>query len=290
MQMEDRPQEQLGMTIRDFNAAQATDAEIAQLSQLVYEKKILVLKEQHLSPAEYVAFGKRFGQPEPYYQPMYHHPDEPDIFVSSNVHQDGKQVGVPKTGKFWHADYSFMPKPFAITMVYHRNVPAANRGTYFINMAECYSSLPDEMRENIRNAYGMHSVRRFFKIRPIDNYRPLSEVIDEVERETPPSRHPLCIRHPVTGESILYLSEGFTYAAETEDGTSIPDGLIDELLSHCGQLDKQFEHPAITLQEFDQDDLLIWDNRTLVHCARHTTGHESVESHRLTLHDQHAFY
>jgi hypothetical protein len=42
-----------------------------------------------------------------YYEPVYHHPDTDLIFVSSNLPKDGKQIGVPKTGKFWHADYQF---------------------------------------------------------------------------------------------------------------------------------------------------------------------------------------
>ncbi len=44
---------------------------------------------------------------------MYQHPEVPEIFVSSNVPENGRQIGVPKTGRFWHADYQFMPDPSA---------------------------------------------------------------------------------------------------------------------------------------------------------------------------------
>src|SRR5207244_4451738 len=110
--------------------------------------------------------------------------------VSSNVEQDGKQIGVPKTGKFWHSDYQFMPRPFDITLIYPQVVPTKNRGTFFINLCAAYEALSDELKSAVQDTVAWHSVRRYFKIRPTDVYRPISEVLDEVDERTPPVSFP----------------------------------------------------------------------------------------------------
>ena len=84
-------------------------------------------------------------------------------------------------GKFWHSDYQFMPRPFDITLIYPQVVPTKNRGTFFINLCAAYEALSDELKSAVQDTVAWHSVRRYFKIRPTDVYRPISEVLDEVE-------------------------------------------------------------------------------------------------------------
>jgi len=228
--------------------------------------------------------GRRLGTPQTYYEPIYQHPEVPEVFVSSNVEQEGKQIGVPKTGKFWHSDYQFMPRPFDLTLIYPQVVPAKNRGTYYIDMAAAYAKLSEELKVAVKDTVAQASVRRYFKIRPTDVYRPISEIIDEIDLRTPPVSRPTAYQHPHTGETVLYISEGFT--------TSIRDGddreqreLLADLLAATGQLDTTFEHDNIHLQTFEKGDLLVWDNISLIHRARHTTTPEPAVSYRVTLYD-----
>ncbi|MGW3204271.1 (3R)-3-[(carboxymethyl)amino]fatty acid oxygenase/decarboxylase [Streptomyces sp. NPDC001135] len=276
----------LGATVEGFDHAAASDADIETLKQTVYTKKIAVLKQQDLSPRQFLDLARRLGRPETYYEPMYHHPEYPEIFVSSNVPENGRQIGVPKTGKFWHADYQFMPDPFGITLIHPQVIPQKNRGTYFIDMGRAYAKLPGDLKKQVADTYCRHSVRKYFKIRPHDVYRPLSEIIEEVERKTPPVRQPTTFTHPLTGERVLYISEGFTVGIEDADGTPLDDDLLHRLFEATGQLDDTFEHDNIHLQSFEQGDLLIWDNRSLIHRARHTTTPEPTVSHRVTVHDE----
>ncbi|MBV9023634.1 MAG: TauD/TfdA family dioxygenase [Streptomycetaceae bacterium] len=275
-----------GATVEDFDHTSASDTDIEILKQTVYTKKIAVLKGQELSPRQFLELGKRLGDPETYYEPMYHHPEIKEIFVSSNVPENGKQIGVPKTGKFWHADYQFMPDPFGITLIHPQVIPQKNRGTYFIDMGRAYEKIPEELKKAITGTYCRHSVRKYFKIRPQDVYRPLSEIIDEVERKTPAVLQPTTFTHPLTGETILYISEGFTVGIEDADGTPLDDDLLCRLFEATGQLDDTFTHDNIHLQSFEQGDLLIWDNRSLIHRARHTDTPEPTVSHRVTVHDE----
>lgn len=280
----------IGVHVDEFDAMTASAEDLAALKQLVYTDRIVVLRNQRLSPAEFVEFGRRLGEVETYYQPMYHHPEHKEIFVSSNVKEDGAQVGVPQTGKFWHHDYSFMPRPFGLTLIYPQVVPERNRGTYFIDMARAYENLPDALKAEIRDSRGLNSVRRYFKIRPTDVYRPISEVLAEIESVTPAAAHPTVFTHPVTGEQVLYISEAVTYRLEDADGEELRQGLLDELFEACGQADTTFRHENIHLQTFEKGDMLLWDNRSLVHRALHTVNPEPTVSFRVTVHDEHDFY
>lgn len=147
MRINEQPGTAIGATVEGFDHVTASAADIDALKSTVYTKKIAVLKDQDLSPQEFLELGKRLGRPETYYEPMYHHPEVTEIFVSSNVPENGKQIGVPKTGKFWHADYQFMPDPFGITLIYPQVIPEKNRGTYFIDMGRAYGSCPRNSRK-----------------------------------------------------------------------------------------------------------------------------------------------
>jgi taurine dioxygenase len=285
MEITPQPGAQIGVTVEGFDHTRASQEEVDALKDAVYTSKIAVLKDQDLSPQAFLELGRRLGRPETYYEPMYQHPEFEEIFVSSNVPKDGKQIGVPKTGKFWHADYQFMPDPFGLTLIYPQEVPEKNRGTYFIDMGKAYERLPEVLRKEIGDTHCRHSVRKYFKIRPHDVYRPISEILDEVEQKTPPVRQPTTFTHPMTGETVLYISEGFTVGIEDEHSAPLDDDLLRRLFEATGQLDDSFTHPNIHLQSFEKGDLLVWDNRSLIHRARHTTTPEPTVSFRVTVHD-----
>jgi len=280
----------MGSTVTGFALNKATEADFAELRAAVYRDKIVLVNNQHLTPAQFIEFGRAMGTVEVYYEPMYHHPEYKEIFVSASRPGEGQQVGVPKTGQFWHADYSFMPSPFGITMIHPQVVPKKNRGTYFIDMGKVFQGMPDELKLAARRTQALHSPRRYFKIRPSDVYRPISELQEEIEKKTPPAIHPTVFTHPVTGEDVLYVSQGLTCELLDADGRKLEDGLLQRLLEASGQLDPTFTHPNIHTQTFTEGDLLIWDNRSLVHRALHTTTPEPAVSHRVTVHDAHPFY
>lgn len=277
------PQDGLGVVVEGFDAR--SDEDVLALRKAVYRNRIAVLKGQDLDPHGFLALGRRLGEPVTYYEPIYQHPEVPEVFVSANVEVGEQRVGVPKTGKFWHSDYQFMPRPFDLTLIYPQVVPTRHRGTYFIDLCRAYTELSEDLKLAVKDTTATHSVRRFFKIRPTDVYRPISEIIDEVDARTPPVHLPTAHAHRHTDETILYVSEGFTLSITDSDGRDQPD-LLHALLESTGQLDRTFEHPAIHLQTFGKGDLLVWDNRSMVHRALHTASSEPAVSYRVTVYDE----
>ena len=286
-----RPQQgsAMGVTVEDFDPRTASPSDFELIKKHIYEDRIVLLKNQDLSSPEFVQLGRSLGEIEVYYEPMYHHPECREIFVSSNVPKDGARIGVPKTGQFWHADYQFMARPFGLTLIYPQVVPQKNRGTYFIDMTQAYRNLPTDLRTAIDGSYAEHSVRRYFKVRPSDVFRPITDLLEEIEHNTPAVRRPTVFPHPVTGEMVLYISQGFTTGIKSAGGQDLGTDLLERLFVETGQRDTSYTHPGIHLQTYEHGDLLIWDNRSLIHRALHTTTPEPTVSHRVTVHDEFPF-
>lgn len=277
-----------GMTVNitdtPIELARCSERDLAELVDRVYREKKLVLSGRGLTDEQFVECGKHLGLIVPYYESMYHHQDFPEIFVSSSG-QPGQQVGVPRTGAFWHTDYQFMARPFAITMMYVKQVAAPDRATLFIDQAEALRRLPTDLRRRIQGLYGVNTPRNWVKIRPCDVYRPIREVLAEVDERTPPQTWPLIMTHPVTGEEFLYLSDGFTVDIIDADGIIQPSQLREEILYHIGQRDGEPARDLVQTQQCRADDILLWDNRIFVHKARPGSIVGPTLTYRLSIDD-----
>ncbi|OYN76038.1 TauD/TfdA dioxygenase family protein [Mycolicibacterium sphagni] len=273
--------EGLGAQITGIDPANLDDISRDEIREAVYRNKLVVLKDVHPSPEEFISLGKILGDIVPYYEAMYHHEKHPEIFVSST--EQGR--GVPKTGAFWHIDYMFMPQPFAFSMVLPLTVPGPDRGTYFIDLTKVWEALPADKQAPALGTFSTHDPRRHIKIRPTDVYRPIGEVWDEITKTTPPIKWPTVIRHPATGEEILYICASGTTKIEDKDDNVLDPAILNELMTATGQLDPDFASPFIYTQHYEVGDIMLWDNRVLMHRAKHGTSSGTLTSYRLTMLD-----
>lgn len=273
----------LGAQITGLDPGDMSHISTDEIRDIVYEHKLVVLKDVHPTPEQFIELGRIVGDIVPYYEPMYHHELHPEIFVSST--EEGR--GVPKTGAFWHIDYMFMPEPFAFSMVVPLAVPGHDRGTYFIDLNKIWESLPAEKQDPVRGTLSTHDPRRHIKIRPSDVYRPIGEVWAEITKTTPPIKWPTVIRHPKTGQEILYICASGTTKIEDGDGNLLDPAVLQELMAATGQLDSGFTAPCIHTQHYEVGDIVLWDNRVLMHRAKHGTAAGTLTTHRLTMLDGH---
>ncbi|MGV0806731.1 (3R)-3-[(carboxymethyl)amino]fatty acid oxygenase/decarboxylase [Mycolicibacterium setense] len=273
--------EGLGAQVTGIDPKNLDDVTRDEIREIVYQNKLVVLKDVHPAPEEFLRLGRIIGDVVTYYEPIYHHKDHPEIFVSST--EEGH--GVPKTGAFWHIDYMFMPEPFAFSMVVPLAVPGSDRGTYFIDLNKVWESLPDTVRDTVRGTFATHDPRRHIKIRPHDVYKPIGEVWDEISETTPPIKWPTVIRHPKTGQEILYICASGTTRIEDGHGRALDPTVLQELMTATGQLDPDFASPFIHTQHYEVGDVVLWDNRVLMHRAKHGTASGTLTTHRLTMLD-----
>ncbi len=272
-----------GAVVTEFDARQAEAADAQRLKDLVYENKLLIFKNQQLTKEEYLEFARKFGRPQVYFQDHYHHPEHPEIFVSSNVPVNGKKVGVAGTGRFWHSDYSFFDEPLSTTFVYPQLLPGGRRETCYVDMAELWRGMPERLKEWIRPAKAFHEATWYYKVQPKDIDRAVIDLIKEFRELSPGATHPMVMRHPVTRRDALYVSEGFT--------TSVV-GMTHE--ESKAALEDLFEYVRreqhVQRHVWKLGDLLYWDNRQLIHMACNDSGGEPSVNYRIGVYDGLPFY
>jgi taurine dioxygenase len=270
----------------DVNELTADSPILAKIRELIYRNKLVVLRDQEINAEEYVAFTRKLGRPQVYFQPQYHHPDHPEVFISSNVvESDGKKLGVSGTGRYWHTDCQFETHPLSFTSIYPLVFPKSARETSYIDMSMVYQNLPDDLRKMVdaEGAAFIHEGQMRYKVQASDVDRSLRELLDRINDEVPPVKHPAVIEHPVTGIKSLYASSGFTtkfVGLNYEDNQRFMKAIFD--------FSERPEH--VHTHYWDDGDLIIWDNRYLNHKASTTKPGELSKSYRIGIYDDLPFY
>ncbi len=107
--------------------------------------------------AQFVAFARRFGPPEPHVIDQFHHPEDPNILILSNVVDDGEPQGLADAGTYFHTDYSYLAGPGARDACSIRSRCRASGGdTLFANQYAAYDGLPESMKRQIESLVGIH--------------------------------------------------------------------------------------------------------------------------------------
>ena len=271
----------IGCAVHGIDAARATQSDILALRDLLYRNRLIVLKDQTLDEKAYCDFATLFGEPVPYLQDNYHHPEYPLIFVSSNVKKDGKQIGVARTGGYWHSDTSFEADPKFITMLMPKVLPSSfPRSTRFIDMAQVYAALPEATQRRLAKARLTHSGRWRYKVRAENAGLDIFEILQAIDAYQPPVTHPAVITHPYTGEKVLYANRGFTIG--------IADASLDESASLLKEVFDFAESPRFVREvRWAMGDVIIWDNRFLAHTSGRNEGpEEETMMFRITMKDR----
>ena len=121
------------------------------------------------------------------------------------------------------------------------------------------------------------------KFRLSDVDRSLKELLEWVNEFAPPVCHPAVIEHPVTQDKILYINSGFTVKLQ---------GLTHEENQRRLQALFEFiERPEHERSHYwDEGDVIIWDNRFLIHKATKVPPDELSKSYRIGIYDGLPFY
>jgi taurine dioxygenase len=168
--------------------------------------------------------------------------------------------------KGWHTDQSYRRPPPDISLFFAVvPVPQGQGQTLFANGTAAYEALPAALRRQVERLEGLHV--RLFTGRSRD-----AVLRGETPRPLAPHERsqaqPVVRIHPVTGRPSIYLCE--SSQMDWVDGPFIgmepgPHGdgakLLDELMTHLTRPEFIYAH------EWSPGDLLVWDNRCLVHSA-----------------------
>lgn len=260
-----------------------SDNEIKLILEAIYRNKLIIIKNQNLSPKEYVDFTNKLGTAQVYFQQNYHHPDFPEIFVSSNVNESGTKVGVSGTGHYWHTDCQFQQNPLPLTSITPVVLPSFSRATSYIDMVEVYKKLPKYLKEIVEKSVFIHGGNNRYKVTADDIDKSIQQLIDYQNKMVPFVEHPAVIEHPVTKEKILYISSGFTMKVK-----GMKHEESESLLKKLFNFVEKEEH--VHKYYWNEGDVIIWDNRFLVHKSSALEKGEKSKSYRIGIYDEYPFY
>jgi taurine dioxygenase len=239
---------------QDADLKSATDSDIEDFKTALHERGVVVTRDQTFSPEDLVAFARRFGTVEYGVREDYQLPTNPDVYVISNIVENGKPIGNPNDGFAWHTDLSFLETPTAYTFLYALEVPPTGGNTEFASAAISFDQLSEDEQARMQATQVRHSYELLHSTRK--GVRPLTE--DELRR-MPDVIHPLVRTHPATGRKALYLGPNTSLPVGMEPAEGAQ--LIQDLMDRTVEREWVYSHP------WQAGDLVVWDNHTVVHRA-----------------------
>ena len=236
-----------------------SDALFAELERAFYDHQVLAFPGQQLTPAQFAAWARRIGPPQPHVIDQFHHPEDPDILILSNVKVNGEPTGLQDAGSYFHTDYSYLQVPARATTLYSRVVPRVGGDTLFANQIAAYDDLSDAMKRRIAPLVAIH---HYGNRNDLDEKsRTVASVLtDEQKARMPVITHRVARPHPRTGRSALYAVSGSSFGIVGMPDDEAHD-LLDELAAHATQRKYQLSY------RYGVGDVVIWDNAALLHSA-----------------------
>ena len=263
----------IGVEVSDFSLSDLTEENITFLRSKWIEYGLIVFPKLPLSHDEFKDFALSFGDfgDDPFISSL---PDYPNI---AEIKRSANEKATPFGGT-WHSDWSFMKKPPSATLLHSKIIPPVGGNTLFANTERAFAALPDKMKDKLRNLKVIHSAKIPYAD---DGFYALEK--EERSMKILPSKeakatfsHPMIKIHPETKKECLFINPVYTINIEgfSEDESQ---QLLWELYEHMIQDKFVYEHV------WNEDMLIMWDNRTVMHQA--SGGYDGYDRllHRITL-------
>jgi taurine dioxygenase len=247
----------LGAEVTGVDLRELDPPVFAGIHRALIEHEVLLVRDQRLTDADLIAFSSRFGALE--HAPIQENgrrfvPGHPEIYVVSNVVEDGQAIGSLGSGEaVWHTDMSYLADPPMASVLYALETPERGGETAFCTMTGAYAALPDDVRRRIAGLRvkhdGTYNSGGYVRagVTPTDD-----------PRTSPGTLHPLVCFHAETGKRGLYLGRRRNAYIE---GLRLVDSeaLLDEIWASATREALTWQH------RWRPGDLVIWDNRTTMH-------------------------
>ena len=218
------------------------------------EYGILLFRNQNLSIKNQVTFGRKFGKVLIHAVNQNHAKGHPEIYVLSNLDNTGKPSGKhPDQGSlYWHTDGSWRKITGQATIMVADIIPSKGGETHFCCMENAYDSLSDNMKLKINILFAIHNLD--FSRNRRHGHDPLSK---KQKNNAPPVIHPIVRTHPNTSRKSLFLGDHAEYIEDMD--YSKGRNFIERLNKLATKTKFIYKH------KYKEGDVLVWDNRRLLH-------------------------
>ena len=235
-----------------------SDAAREEILAAIDEYSFLCFPNQPFDDERQLALTRRIGEPEPSHVALGQEGRIEYFGTIGNVQPDGTALGnshkktVFLTGNnMWHSDASFKKTPAFVSIMCAYEVPAEDGLTQFVSTRAAYDRLPEGRKAELDPLIVIHDyVYSRSKVAP-------DAVSPSLAASLPPVRHRLVRSNPRSGARSLFIGSH----ARSIEGWSDPDSraLLDDLVEHATGEEHIYSH------SWQPGDLVIWDNRCLLH-------------------------
>ena len=226
---------------------------------------VLVFKDLHVDDATQVAFSRKLGAVE-----LFPHSDPPEIFRVT-LDPSKNPAAAYLRGTFdWHIDGCTDDVPIMATVLSAHAVAETGGETEFASSYQAYESLTPEAQARAEGTRVVHTIEASQRL---VNDDPSPQEL-AIWRSRPSKEHPLVWKHR-SGRRSLVLGATASHVVDMD----LDEGraLLADLL------EKSTAPERVYRDEWQVGDMVIWDNRGVLHRALPYDPASPRDMHRCTL-------
>ena len=230
-------------------------ATAAALRRAFLDHLVLFFRDQPLSDAELIRFGRCFG-PLADIPPHRRLPGgDPNILVVEKHPEDRLNFGSE-----WHSDTTYLETPTLGSILLAKDVPPVGGDTLFANQYRAYETLSAGLKSMLSGLRAVHTDGRTKRKLQL-GYVPAADAMAEDSRfKTAETAHPVVRTHPETKRPCLFIN---MIQTERFEGMTIEESrpILRYLYDHSTR-------PEFTCRfRWRAGSIAFWDNRCLQHWA-----------------------
>jgi taurine dioxygenase len=233
-----------------------SDADLAALEQELANRCVVVARGQDLAPEQLIAFSRRLGPLEDHVLSNFCLPGHKEIFVVSNIVENGEHIGAFGGSKEYHSDLAYLDKPSLGSVFQCLECPDDGGETAFVSLSAAYGALPAARRDWLAKQRAVFDY--VWQYEQLHTERPA--LTEAQKSRVPPVAHPAVRTHPVNGRASMFLCEiwirRFEGMADDES-----QKLVAKLIAFATRPEFTYVH------RWAPGDVIIWDNRNSMHKA-----------------------
>jgi taurine dioxygenase len=251
----------IGAEVHGVDLTQPLDEEtVAGIRAALLRWKVVFFRDQHLTQAQHIAFGRSFGEVTPAHPTLpAMFPEHPEILLLDNqLIAGGEGIDSCDMAELsfdspWHTDVTFVANPPMGSILRGVVVPDYGGDTQWTNLVVAYERLSPQLRRLCDELHAVHH-----NVIPIGRGHMPSKLKQQFQSQDLRAVHPVVRVHPETGERALFVNPGFTdYIVELSR---------TESRALLALLYEQLSTPAYTCRfRWRPDSIAFWDNRATCH-------------------------
>ncbi|WP_419254559.1 TauD/TfdA dioxygenase family protein [Caulobacter sp. ErkDOM-YI] len=247
----------LGAEISGLDLRQPLAPEVvAAIRAALLRHKVVFFRDQDISHADHVRFGRYFGDLEGH--PVTSHvPGFPEILhieAADGMKLREEIVPLVRVANKWHTDVTFRAAPSMGGVLRMRDMPPLGGDTLFADTAAIYRDLPQALKDKLADLTAEHDIIQSY------GYRVDQAKRDELRAAYPLMVHPVIRTHPETGEKHLFVNKVFTTRI-----LGLPE---DEARTLLAELLDRVKTPEYQVRfRWTPNAIVFWDNRATQHYA-----------------------